>query len=71
MRSLEVALRRVRSDPVTIDTHNVDKMLERRKGQLRDKLHAVLMELYIMHLKFCRAFKAKTDEYRAPPNRHY
>ena len=36
---------------MTIDAHNVDKMLARKKEQLREELHAVLMELYIMHLK--------------------
>jgi len=51
MRSLGVALRRVRPGPVTIDAHNVDKMLARKREQLREDLHAVLMELYIMHLR--------------------
>jgi|GEM_PF-1856229 len=51
MRSLGVALRRVRPGPVTIDAHNVDKMLARKKEQLREELHTVLMELYIIHLK--------------------
>ena len=51
MRSLGVALRRVRPGPVTIDAHNVDKMLARKKEQLRGDLHAVLMELYIMYLR--------------------
>ncbi|MCD6208576.1 MAG: hypothetical protein J7J67_00085 [Thermoproteales archaeon] len=44
-------------------------MLARKREQLREELHAVLMELYIMHLRsesrsvntqysaFCRVFK--------------
>ena len=51
MGSLGVALRRVRPGPVTIDAHNVDKMLARKKEQLKEDLHAVLMELYITHLR--------------------
>jgi len=58
-----------RPDSATIDARNVDKMLARKREQLREELHAVLMELYIMHLRsesrsvntqysaFCRVFK--------------
>ena len=50
MRSLERAYSlQLRS--VSVDMHNVDKMLAKKKGQLSEPLHAVLLELYIMHLR--------------------
>lgn len=50
MRSLERACS-PQPRSVSVDMHNVDKMLAKKKGQLSEPLHALLLKLYMMHLR--------------------